>query len=88
MAHLDSETLILKQRYGHEFVEVGALYYHYRNPHILYRVLAIGFQEATDELCVIYQSLSDDIIWVRNLGSWLSTITQEDKTVKRFIKAS
>ncbi len=86
MAHLDAETLKLKQRYGQEFVQVGALYYHYRNPQVLYRVLAIGFQEATDEVCVIYQNLENDVIWVRNLGSWLSSVAKDNQTVPRFTK--
>lgn len=46
----------------------GAIYRHYKGG--LYEVLFIGTQESTQEPCVIYQALSNNVVWVRDVSSW------------------
>ncbi len=66
-------------------VEVGGLYSHYRNPDNHYKILAVGFIEATEEPCVIYQALyGENLTWVRTADEFLSEVEFEGKTVPRF----
>jgi hypothetical protein len=53
-------------------VEIGSVYSHYKNPEHLVKVTAIGIQEATDKLCVIYQDVANEnLVFVRDLDVWL-----------------
>lgn len=38
-------------------VEVGGIYYHYKNPDKYYVVESIGCLENTEEVCVVYRAL-------------------------------
>ena len=49
---LDKQTTKAKKE-----VEVGGIYYHYKNPDKFYVVESVGFLENTEELCVIYESI-------------------------------
>lgn len=88
MSHTSIELLQQKRFNADQLVEVGACYYHYRAPHFLYRVIGIGLQEATEELCVIYQNIDNQLIWVRNLDDWCSLVEHEGQLVARFQKVS
>ena len=90
MAHSTPQLLIQKLNHpAIEAIEVGALYYHYKNPSVVYKVLAIGLQEESEELCVIYQNCSDTkLIWVRAISSWLSTVEHANTLVPRFQKCT
>lgn len=53
-------------------VKVGGIYSHYKNPEHLVKVIALGTQEATDKLCVIYQEAANkNLVFVRDLNIWL-----------------
>ena len=53
-------------------VKINGVYSHYKNPSHLVRVVAIGTQEATDKLCVIYRDEANkNLIFVRDLDIWL-----------------
>lgn len=53
-------------------VKVGGIYSHYKNPEHLVKVIALGTQEATDKLCVIYQEVANkNLVFVRDLDIWL-----------------
>lgn len=68
-------------------VTVGALYAHYKNSDRLYKVLHIGFIEATDEPCVIYESqYGAKFIYVRPLENFLDTVELNGERVERFRK--
>lgn len=68
-----------------QLVQIGGIYAHYKHPENTYKVLELGFLEATDEVCVIYQATYDlTLIFVRPLSSWLETPTLNGKTVPRF----
>lgn len=85
MAHTTLEELNNKLKKAQEQVTVGAVYRHYRDTKLQYKVLSVGLQEATEKVCVVYQSLYDPkITWVRDLDSWLDTVTFEGKMVSRF----
>lgn len=69
-----------------QVVIVGGIYRHYRSSDLLYKVLAIGIQEATEKICVVYQALYDDqLVWVRDLESWLEPVKGVDgQYIQRF----
>ena len=68
-------------------VTIGAQYYHYKARDKIYKVLGFGFQEATNEICVIYQAQYDEkLTFLRPLSSWLENVEREGKTVLRFTK--
>ncbi len=70
-------------------VDVGSKYYHYRERYKEYLILSLGVQEATEEICVVYQALyGDNIVWVRNLDLFLSEVDCDGKKVSRFQKVS
>lgn len=68
-------------------VTVGAEYLHYKNKDKVYEVVGLGFLEANDELCVIYQAqYGEKLTFLRPLNSWLEHVEWEGKVVPRFIK--
>lgn len=68
-------------------VTVGAEYWHYKGRDKVYKVTGLGFLEATDELCVIYQAqYGERLTFVRPLTIWLEQVQREGKTVPRFTK--
>lgn len=70
-------------------VQVGKLYYHYRNPKQLYKVLALAIDEKSDTPCVVYQAqYGDNLIWVRALSVWCELVEHQGKSVLRFILES
>lgn len=89
MTHTSLEELSARLVQAKERVEVGAHYYHYRNPEKYYKVIAIGLSEETEEPVVIYKALSGlDMIWTRPVSVWTQIIEQDDKKVPRFQKIS
>ncbi|NBD73891.1 DUF1653 domain-containing protein [Patescibacteria group bacterium] len=52
---------------AHERVTVGGTYRHYKNPDSRYRVKELALLEATGEVGVVYESLTDGLVWVRPL---------------------
>lgn len=68
-----------------KLVEVGGIYYHYKNPEKFYVVESVGFIENTQEVCVVYRALYDTgLVWVRTLTNFLEKV--EDRP--RFSKVS
>jgi hypothetical protein len=88
MSHTSLTEIQSKRAQTQQMVEIGGHYYHHRNPQLLYKVIDIGIQEATEKVCVIYKALyGDGIIWVRDLDSWLAEAEHNGKKVPRFQKA-
>lgn len=85
---MHDNELILSRKLteAHKHVEVGSLYAHYRSLDKLYKVLAIGLLEATEEPNVVYQALHNSVVWVRALDSWLLEVIHEGQVVPRFQK--
>jgi hypothetical protein len=85
MAHSTSEDLRKKLSCPtFQAITVDVVYYHYKDQQALYKVLALGFQEANEEPCVIYQSLTTQLVWVRTISSWLEPVYYNNSWVSRF----
>ena len=68
-------------------ITVGANYWHYKGRDKVYAVIGLGFLEANDELCVIYQAqYGEKLTFLRPLTVWLENVEWEGKTVPRFTK--
>jgi len=66
-------------------VTVGAKYWHYKSMDKVYEVTGLGFLEATDELCVIYQAqYGERLTFLRPLTIWLENVEWKGETVPRF----
>lgn len=83
--HKSHETLKDELSEAAEKVAVGGVYYHYKNPQLLYKVLRLAVTEADDSVCVVYEAqYGDRLVFVRPLSSWLDEVTLNGKTVSRF----
>ncbi len=68
MAHKSREVLENELKEARTKIVVGGTYAHYKDPKHFVRVTTLGFQEAIDKLCVVYQDLSNrNLIFVRDL---------------------
>lgn len=68
-------------------ISVGELYWHYKSKEKIYKVVGLGFLEANDELCVIYQAQYEErLTFIRPLTIWLENVEWEGKIVPRFSK--
>lgn len=68
-------------------VQEGGLYYHYRSPEKLYKVLSLGIDTQSEEVTVIYQSVDAPYtVWTRSLDSWLSFVEEDNRKVARFAR--
>lgn len=66
-------------------VKIGGTYSNYKSPRNLYKVVALGTQEATEKLCVIYQSEDErKLLFVRDLDNWLDKPDVDGTKVERF----
>jgi hypothetical protein len=89
MGKTSQEVLAAKVAEAKKLVEVGALYYHYKDPAKQYRVTAVGLFEETEEVMVSYQALyGAELLWHRKLNVWLSKAQTDQGEVQRFQKSS
>ena len=90
MAHTDPTQLLDKLNPKQYNIEIGAKYYHYKNPQTYYQVLNIALSEWDEEPVVVYQSLTDSIIWVRKINGengWNTQVQLDNgQVVNRFEK--
>jgi hypothetical protein len=87
MGRLTQQELGQKLSEAMALVEVGGLYHHFKDPTKHYKVIAIGFIEEREEVCVVYQALyGEKIAWVRTLEVWLSKAHTDNGEVSRFQK--
>ena len=86
MKHKNQEQLSLEIKKLK--VEVGDRYFHYKKPDQFYSIVAVGFMEATEEPCVIYQGeYGKKVAWVRAAKDFLSKVQLPNGTeVDRFTK--
>jgi hypothetical protein len=54
--HESQRKLLVKLQQAAKKVQVGGVYFHYKNPDKAYKVLNLAVTEADDEVCVIYQA--------------------------------
>jgi hypothetical protein len=68
-------------------VTVGADYWHYKSRDKVYKIIDLGFIEATDEICVIYKAqYGKRLTFIRPLSIWLKEVEWNGETVPRFTK--
>lgn len=72
--HKSEHTMHHEVHDAAEHIDVGAYYEHYKN-HQVYRVLGLGFIEATDELAVVYQAdYGDRIMFIRPFTDFIAEV--------------
>ncbi len=72
MPHKSNRVIEKELEKAETRVKVGGIYSHYKNPEHLVKVIALGIQEATDKLCVVYQDAANKkLVFVRDLDIWL-----------------
>lgn len=54
----------------------------------MYRILDVGYLESTLESMVIYQSLNDSIVWIRNTKEFFSSVEVNGKSIPRFARCN
>ncbi len=90
MTHTSQKEFNKKIKKARKRVEVGAKYYHFKNPDKLYVIEQIGILEETEEVCVVYRALyGEEIVWIRTLENFLSEKkTEKGERVTRFTKVT
>lgn len=87
MAHKETSELSVLLKQAKSKIAVGAIYAHYKNPDLLYKVTQIAVLEANDEPCVIYQAqYGPRFSFVRPVSSWLDKVEWQGQTVPRFTR--
>lgn len=88
MAHKDQQDLLKDLENLRSKVKVGDKYFHYKHPDQYYHVVAVGFIEANEEPCVVYEAeYGDKITWVRTEGEFFAKVKLDNGTeVDRFTK--
>ncbi len=85
--HIDQLKLAEQIKDATSVITIGALYWHYKGRDKIYQVTGLGFLEATDELCVIYQAqYGEKLIFLRPLTNWLEQVDREGEFIPRFTK--
>src|SRR2546429_2429196 len=85
MSHKSQTILSQELDQAAKKVTVGELYFHYKHPEHLYLVKQLAILEATEEICILYESQYDNHIpFVRPLASWLETVEKDGRPVPRF----
>jgi len=90
MAQKDQAQLSKELENLRSIIKVGDKYYHYKHLDQFYHILAIGFIEATEEPCIVYEAeYGDKITWVRTANEFFAKVKLENGTeVDRFTKVS
>ena len=87
MAHLGLDQLQERVEQAKSLVEVGGIYFHYKNSDKYYAVESVGLLEESEDPCVIYRALyGKGLVWVRPLGDFYGEVETEKGNVKRFSK--
>jgi hypothetical protein len=83
--HKSQDYLSNRLKLAEKQVEVGKMYFHYKNPEQAYKVIKIAITEWDDEICVIYEArYGNNLAFVRPLNSWLSKVKHEGRIQSRF----
>ena len=89
MGRTHTEQLVLAEeiKAAQAKVTVGTDYWHHKSRDKVYKVIGLGFLEANDELCVIYQAqYGEGLTFVRPLSVWLENVEWQGEVVPRFHK--
>lgn len=70
--HKDPKAIEKELESAKRLVRINGRYSHYKNPEHIVKVIAIGIQEASDKICVVYQEeAGKNLLFVRDLDVWL-----------------
>ncbi len=88
MGHKNTQQLLSELGSLKKIINVGDRFSHYKHPESFYTVVAIGFIEVSEEVCVVYKAeYGDEFTWVRTQSEFFSKAKLEDGTeVDRFTK--
>ena len=68
-----------------EKIEIGGIYYHYKDPNKKYIVLQIALLENSQNVAIVYQAeYGDKIIWIREIDNFLQVVEINGKKQQRF----
>ncbi len=86
MVHTKTHEELTKElKEAQRLIKIGGIYSHSKHPENLYQVIDLGFQEATDKICVIYQNqYGRKFTFVRDLDDWLKEVEIDGKVLPRF----
>ncbi|MEI7604102.1 MAG: DUF1653 domain-containing protein [bacterium] len=86
MAHTSEKELLYKLNEAKKLIVIGGKYKHYSSEELTYTVIDIAIQEATENICVIYQPeyFTNKVLWVRDLEKFIEEIEIDDKKISRF----
>lgn len=63
------------------------IYYHYKSPHLKYKILMVVLDEETEEPIIIYQAqYGNNLVWARKINIWNQIIEHNGKLIPRFTK--
>lgn len=78
---------ILAEKLADCDIKPGDIYYHYRTPDALYKIITLALDEETEEPVIVYQALyGSHLIWTRKLSVWNQKIEIDGKSIPRFTK--
>lgn len=69
MSHENIEVLMARLRDARQRISVGSQYWHSKTGGF-YRVINLGLDEKTEKPMVIYESIENHLIWIRNVEEW------------------
>lgn len=86
MGHKSQEEILSEIKSAQTKVVVGGYYAHYKHPEKKeYQVVEVGIYENSEEVCVVYKSLSTGISWIRTLANFLEEVEVDGKKETRFV---
>ena len=72
---------------AHKRIDVGAKYYHYKNPDQYYHIVTIALIEDTETPAVVYRAeYGEKFTWIRPIDNFLAEIEHDGKMISRFSK--
>lgn len=81
--HRSEQNLLNKVNQASAIVEIGSIYYHYKDiqREKPYLIIAIALREDNEEPTVIYQAqYGNNLTWERTLASWMEKIDGHEST--------
>lgn len=85
MGHKSQDQILSELVIAKNQAVIGGYYAHYKHPDKKeYQVVEVGIYESSEEICVVYKSLSTGISWIRTLNNFLEEVEVDEKKVKRF----
>lgn len=83
--HTDETILVVEVNAVKSKIRPGDIYYHYKDPSKLYKILGVSVIESNEAVAIIYQALyGHEIIWVRPWKNWSESVEYNGVLYQRF----